>query len=423
MSLDPIQPGKQYPPRKAATRSGGILRGAACLLRCKKRGRGQAMSVYEAIAAHRAAVPLAADGEGEGAPSVTVLRFGTPGARPKAYLQAGLHADEFPGMLALRHLAAELAVADAEGRITGEVVVVPQANPVGLTQQKFGWLQGRFEDASGVNFNRDYPDLAALAGPRLEGRLGPDAAANVAAIRAAMGEVLDELPAPDRLTALRRALMRLAFDADIMLDLHADNEALLHLYIGTPLWPDAQDLAAEIDARAVLLAEVSGGNPFDEACGGPWWALAKAYPDCPIPPACLSATVELRSNDDVDDGLARDDAAALMRVLQRRGVVAGEAGALPRLTCEGTPLDAMQQVRATATGLVAYRARLGDRLRAGDVIAEIIDPLGPAVPVHATTDGLLFARHSQTYAWPGKVIAKVAGAVTLPDRTGLLLND
>ncbi|OYY09383.1 MAG: hypothetical protein B7Y70_10275, partial [Rhizobiales bacterium 35-68-8] len=95
------------------------------------------MTSYEAIAAHRAAVPLAADGEGEGAPSVTVLRFGTPGARPKAYLQAGLHADEFPGMLALRHLAAELAVADAEGRITGEVVVVPQANPVGLTQQKF----------------------------------------------------------------------------------------------------------------------------------------------------------------------------------------------------------------------------------------------------------------------------------------------
>ena len=33
---------------------------------------------------------------------IEVLRFGTPGARPKAYLQAGLHADELPGMLVLQ---------------------------------------------------------------------------------------------------------------------------------------------------------------------------------------------------------------------------------------------------------------------------------------------------------------------------------
>ena len=33
---------------------------------------------------------------------IEVLHFGTPGARPRAYLQAGLHADELPGMLALR---------------------------------------------------------------------------------------------------------------------------------------------------------------------------------------------------------------------------------------------------------------------------------------------------------------------------------
>ena len=90
-----------------------------------------------------------------------------------------------------------------------------------------------------------------------------------------------------------------------MLDLHADNEAVVHLYTGTPLWPDAADIAAETGARAVLLAEISGGNPFDEACSGPWWALARRFPDAAIPPACLAATVELRSNNDVDDGARR----------------------------------------------------------------------------------------------------------------------
>ncbi len=326
-------------------------------------------------------------------------------------------------MLVLRHLAAHLAEAAARGDILGEVVVVPQANPIGLTQHESGFLLGRFETASGRNFNRDYPDLAAQAAGALDGQLGPDAEANVAVIRAAMGAALERIDPPDELAALRKTLMGLAYDADIVLDLHADNEALLHLYLGTPLWPGAADLAAEVDARAVLLAEVSGGNPFDEACGGPWWELAKRFPDAAIPPACLSATVELRSNDDVDDGLARGDAAALLRFLQRRGVVKGEAGTLPRLLCEATPLDAMQQMRAPVDGLVNYRARLGDMVHSGEVVAEIIDPLGDVTPVLATTDGVLFARHSQKYAWAGKVIGKIAGAVPLPERTGLLLTE
>ena len=118
----------------------------------------------------------------------------------------------------------------------------------------------------------------------LAGRLGPDAAANVAAIRAAMARRARRDAEPQgEIAALRHALLGLAHDADLVLDLHADNQAVLHLYLGTPLWPDAADLAAELGARAVLLAEVSGGNPFDEACSGPWWALARRFPDARDP--------------------------------------------------------------------------------------------------------------------------------------------
>lgn len=381
------------------------------------------MAQFEAPGAVREVRVLPPDAAGGPPREITVLRFGSPGARPKAYLQAGLHADEFPGMLVLRHLAAELSEAVARGEMLGEVVLVPQANPIGIAQQEYGFLQGRFDVTSGRNFNRDYPDLADGVANAVAGQLGADPQANVAVIRAAMGSALEQIMPSGPLETLRKTLMELAYDADLVLDLHADNEALLHLYVGTPLWPDAADLAAELDARAVLTAEVSGGHPFDEACGGPWWQLAKRFPDLPIPPACLSATVELRSNDDVDDAVARTDAAALLRLLQRRGLVAGEPGQMPRLLCEATPLDAMQQVRAPAEGLISYRARLGDRLRAGDVIADIIDPLGAVTPVLATTDGLLFARHSQKYAWVGKVIGKVAGAVPLAERKGLLLTE
>ena len=292
-----------------------------------------------------------------------VMRFGTPGARPKAYLQAGLHADELPGMLVLKRLADMLEPAEAAGDVAGEVVVVPVANPIGLAQQVKGYLRGRYEENSAGNFNRGYADLAEAAAPALAGRLGADAAANVAAIRRAMAAALAAMRPQGEIAVLRHLLLGLAHDADLVLDLHADNQAVLHLYLGTPLWPGAADLAAELGARAVLLAEVSGGNPFDEACGGPWWALARRFPEAAIPPACLAATVELRSNNDVDARLAEDDARALLRFLTRRGVLRGPSAALPALACDATPLEAMQQVIAPAAGLVVYRARLGDRSR------------------------------------------------------------
>jgi uncharacterized protein len=377
-------------------------------------GSGAGLARRESIA-----LPAVAPGTRR---EIGVLRYGTSGARPKAYLQAGLHADELPGMLVLHRLAERLE-AIGRDRIAGEVVLVPVANPVGLAQLAHGYLRGRYEANSGGNFNREYPDVAPAVAAAVEGRLGPDAAANVAAIREAMAEALAALAPRSEIAMLRHALLGLAQDADIVLDLHADNEAVVHLYVGTPLWPDAADLAAELDARAVLLAEVSGGNPFDEACSGPWWALAKRFPDAPIPPACLAATVELRSNNAVDATLAEDDAGAILRFLTRRGVLSGEAGELPRLRCDATPLEAMQQVAAPAAGIVVYRARLGDSVRAGETVAEIVDPAGGTVEVTAATSGVLFARHDQPFAWPGKIIGKIAGTEPLPGRSGKLLSD
>ena len=68
-------------------------------------------------------------------------------------------------------------------------------------------------------------------------------------------------------------------------------------------------------------------------------------------------------------------------------------------------------------------ARSGDTVRAGEVVASIVDPLGGSTEVAATTEGILFARHDQPYAWAGKVIGKIAGATPLPERTGHLLTD
>src|SRR5215470_10474067 len=104
-----------------------------------------------------------------------VFSFGDPGARPKAYLQAGLHADEPAGMMILRELCKLLAAAEEAGDIKGEIVVVPMANPLGVDQALNSAVMGRFELRTGANFNRAWPDLTAGLVGAVRKRIGDDA--------------------------------------------------------------------------------------------------------------------------------------------------------------------------------------------------------------------------------------------------------
>jgi predicted deacylase len=105
-----------------------------------------------------------------------VLRFGTPGARPKATIQAALHADETPALLVAQALRDLLQQLEDSGALLGEVVLVPAANPVGLGQHLLGRHEGRFDLRDGINFNRGHANLADRAQLLLQGRLGSEPA-------------------------------------------------------------------------------------------------------------------------------------------------------------------------------------------------------------------------------------------------------
>lgn len=153
---------------------------------------------------------------------VTSLHFGRAHAgAPKAYVQASLHAEELPGMLAAYHLRALLDVADDKGLVRGEVVLVPVANPIGLAQRLDHKAMGRFELGSSENFNRHYPELAVAVFDAVRDRLSADAAANVAMVRSAVAAHRARWQPANSLHSLRKTLVQLAFDADIVLDLFA----------------------------------------------------------------------------------------------------------------------------------------------------------------------------------------------------------
>lgn len=357
-------------------------------------------------------------------------RYGAAGARPKAYFQAALHADEIPGLLVAQHLLRGLEHAQAENRILGEVLVAPVANPIGLTQHLNGRLLGRFEFESTGNFNRGFPDLAVAVGERLRGRLSADPTANVALIRQTIQAVLAEQRPTRESHALKLALLGAAIDADYVFDLHCDSESLLHLYASRRQADEAQALGAELGAAAVLLEEDPGGHPFDETCAGLWWKLRAALAqEGPIPLACFATTVELRGQADVTDAYAAADAAALLRFLQRRGVLAGEPGPTPPARCEPTPLEGVDVLTAPTAGVLVYRKHPGDQVAAGETVAEVVDPLGEPlgaarVAIQAATDGLLFARMTERLARPGQRFCKIAGPRPLAYRqAGQLLDD
>lgn len=362
--------------------------------------------------------------------ALLVHRYGQPGARPKAYFQAALHADEIPGLLVAQHLLRQLEQARAENRIIGEILVVPVANPIGLSQHLNGRLLGRFDFESTGNFNRAFPDLSAVAAERLRGRLRADPEANAIRIREVLRVILAEQQTVREASALKLALLSLAIDADYVFDLHCDSESLLHLYASRWHAGHARDLGADLGAAAILLEDDPGGSPFDEACAGPWWKLRAALAEeGPIPLACFATTVELRGQADVTDECAAADAAALMRFLQRRGVIAGEAGPLPQPRCEATPLEGVDVLTAPTAGVLLYRKQLGDQVQAGEVVAEVVDPLGepPGTArseIRAQTGGVLFARASERLARPGQKFCKVAGREPLNyRRAGTLLED
>ena len=355
--------------------------------------------------------------------SVTSWHFGNAGSAPKAYIQAGLHADEWPPMLVAHHLKHQLMRLEKQHAITGEIVLVPMVNPIGLAQQWQGHALGRFDLLDGRNFNRGYPYLSAHVQQAVEGALTQDAAANVVLIRRAIQAALTNEEADTEARALKKWAMTQAADADILLDLHCDTEAVMHIYTGTPNQDRGMQLARLMQAEALIVAHESGDHPFDEALARVWWETAAAQQGrFPVPAACFAATVELRGQADMDHATASHDAAQLIQFLALQGLVEVEQAELPAPRCVATALEAVEPLTATQGGLVVHLKPLGARVEAGEPVIELVDPLTDVIhTLRATYGGVLFARTNNRFVTPGTRLAKIAGSTAF--RHGALLSE
>lgn len=315
--------------------------------------------------------------------ALPILRFEGTGGGRTTYLQGALHAQEWPGAVAIHLLVSRLKSAEAEGRLRAPITVVPHANPIGLNQSILLEPMGRFDLNSRTNFNRAFPL------PR---------AAPTDAFTAA----------PERLKA---RLLELSASADIVLDLHCDDEAPVYLYVPSEVWPETAPLAAALQARAVLVWDGEGGGAFEDAIAKRFSARAGTG-DGVVVPGKVTSTVELRGIGDVGRATAQADAEGLYRYLVAAGVI--EDATVPPLTAYAGPVirqEWVEMIRAPASGAIFYEKAIGDAVSAGETVATLIPrPGDPTADIALTAprDGFVLTRRSRRFARHGDDVLKLA---------------
>lgn len=360
---------------------------------------------------------------------LTVHRFGTPGARPKAYFQAALHANEWPGLMALHHLIPMLDEADKAGKIKGEVIVLPYANPIGMNQWMGGAAPGRYAFDGSGNFNRNWPDLSDAVAAHLDGELSGDASVDVPRVRDALISAVGDLSRRTEADNWRARLLSYSIDADYVIDVHCDNESLAHIYCHVSHAEPFVDLAAAVGCPVVMLEDEAGGFSFDDSNAGVWRRLAGKVKNAEsLPNACVACTLELRGKADISDALGQNDAKGIMAFLAKYDVIDGDGAAIPAGP-EPYRLEEVDVITCLESGLLAYHVEVGDQVEEGQPIADLIDisaenPLEARTPLLAATSGLFFARLDQRLIEAGERIGKIAGRKPLAHRQkGNLLED
>ena len=305
--------------------------------------------------------------------SLRVFRFRSSGNYPAVYMQGALHSQEIPGMVALDRLIPRLAAAENEARLGGDVTLVPLANPIGLAQGVFGQTLGRFDLNGRVNFNRSFPSEAV---DKLTGR-----------------------PAAERLKA---TLLALAEKADVVLDLHCDDEGPVYLYVSKRQLDEGRRLARAMQATVILTDAGDDPISFDLAVGVRW-AAERRDGD-----ARFAATIELRGMMDVTSAFAEQDADGLYRYLVDIGTVTDELPAISPVDPIIGDVDAAQLIPTPVPGALLFDVEVGDWVKEGQRLAVVLsEPGTEGHEIRSPFDGQVMTRRDLRFIRRGDDVIKV----------------
>ncbi len=300
-----------------------------------------------------------------------VFRFHGSGSGPSVYIQGGLHSLEMPGTVAIDRLIPRLKAAEFDGRLIGDITLVPHANPIGLTQVVFGQSLGRFDANTRVNFNRSFPSKPV--------------------------NCLEAKPVSDRLKA---TLLALAEQAEVVLDLHCDDDGPVYLYVSERQLDEGKRLARSIGARVILTDANDEPVSFDLAAGERWAADNKGDR--------FAATIELRGMIDVTPEFAEQDASGLYRYLVDIGTVSDTLAATSAVVPIIGDVDAAELLATPSSGAVLYEVDIGDWVQEGQRLAVVVSEPGASHhEIISPFDGQVMTRREVRFVRKGDDVIKV----------------
>ena len=296
---------------------------------------------------------------------------GSDSNSPSVYMQASMHASEIQGNAVL----IELMEYFSQYQPKGDIYMIPQCNPIGKDVFIGAWHQGRFDSATGDNWNRYYfnPEI------NYESFVKEHITSSTALYKKAFEELLQQKIAKElsnvwelsRAKKLNLLVQQEAQKADFVLDLHTDTDAITYLY--TPEF--AKKNAEKFGYKYTLVIGNSTDGALDEAIFVPWWSLQLEFKkqgrDEDVLKKCF--TLELGSEECISKNDAIMQTQGVLNYLKHKDII-NSTFAIDRLNSEVIHHDIAnyKHIKATEGRLYEWFVKAGDSFKVGDVIGQYI---------------------------------------------------
>ena len=312
----------------------------------------------------------------------------------KAYLQSSIHGAEHQGNPVIHHLIEFFK----KNPPLGDVTLVPICNPVGMDHKSGEYTDGRYETATGDNWNRAYLDVATPLEDLKGNYTVPELKSEM--LKAIRKKLKSGVSFPQKLAL---TLQEMAMQADVVLDLHNANVSLPYVYSADMCLKDAVYLGF----KHILSMPTTFGGALDEAICAPWAKLQKRHglKDEALP---QGYTVELGGQERISLEAGKNECANVIEFFKHHGIVSGRAKTpAPAMVCD---LADYKTIYAPRGGLYDYKIETGSVIKKGTLMAECLNfgPSGGVVTeIRAEIDCMPTLHYSSSSVSEGDELFKI----------------
>lgn len=292
---------------------------------------------------------------------------------PKVYIQSSIHGAEVQGNVVIYHLIQTLKTTP----IHGEIILVPNCNPVGTNIKAGEYTLGRFDPVNGTNWNRGY-----YFDPQLVDQFADSVADDepLSAVKKRFREAIKH-EIDNRLNdtwglglaqQLNLKLQQLAFDADMVIDIHNGPVSTRHIYV-----PEyAQASASLFNIPHVILIPNKFAGALDEATFCHWWTLQDRLSEKRQQIVDLEIeafTLEMGSQEVISFTDGEYDANSLLCYLNAKGCLVDADYSPQQMERVAVKLKDYKILYTQQGGIVEYLAAPGARVKQGEPLARVLN--------------------------------------------------